>query len=53
MKLQLLITLLRSIVSLYCCEAYLFYKSHHNGANDNIDIYMQAQEIQLEHKQEI
>ena len=42
MKLQLLITLLKSIVSLYCCEAYLFYKSHHNGAYDDIDIYMQA-----------
>jgi hypothetical protein len=42
MKLQLLITLLRSIVSLYYCEAYLFYKSHHNSANDDIDIYMQA-----------
>ena len=35
MKLQLLITLLKSIVSLYCCEAYLFYKSHHNGAYDD------------------
>ena len=38
----MLITLLKSIVSLYCCEAYLFYKSHHNDANDEIDIYMQA-----------
>ena len=45
MKLQLLITLLRSIVSLYCCEAYLFYKSHHNGAYDDIDIYMQVMQI--------
>ena len=43
MKLQLLIILLLSIVSLYCCKAYLFYtSSHHNGANDDIDIYMQA-----------
>ncbi len=42
MKLQLLIILLKSIVSLYCCKAYLFYKSHHNGAYDDIDIYMQA-----------
>ena len=42
MKLQLLITLLKSIVSLYCCKAYLFYKSYHNGSNDDIDIYMQA-----------
>ena len=31
-----------NIVSFYCCKAYLFYTSHHNGANDDIDIYLQA-----------
>ena len=42
MKLQLLITSLLCIVSVYFCGAYLFYTSHHNGAYDDIDISMQA-----------
>jgi hypothetical protein len=42
MKLELLITLSLNIVSYYCCKSYLFYTSHHNDANDDIDIYIQA-----------